>query len=127
MSFNILSASAFFRRDDYAACVSVDAVAQGRRKGVLPSRIPLALLRKIRLNVRNERVIVPRSRAVAQNARLFVGKNDVLILIDDVYPRFSDLEVGIFLARLFKKLIVYVQAQNIALGKARVALCALAV
>ena len=64
---------------------------------------------------------------MAQNARLFVGKDDVLILIDDVYPRFSDLEVGIFLARLFKKLIVYVKAQNIALGKARVALCALAV
>ena len=64
---------------------------------------------------------------MAQNARLFIGKNDVLILIDDVYPRFSDLEVGILFARLFKKFIVYVKAQNIALRKARIALCALAV
>ena len=83
--------------------VSVDAIAQGRCKGVLTSRVPLALLRKIRLNVRNERSESPIAlRAVAQNAWLFVGKDDVLILIDDVYPRVSDLEVGVFLARLFK-------------------------
>ena len=64
---------------------------------------------------------------MAQYARLFIGKQDILVLIDDVYPRLSDLEIGIFLARLFKKLIVYVKAQNVALVKARIALCAFAV
>ena len=64
---------------------------------------------------------------MAQHARLFVGKQNVLVLIYDVYSRLSDLEICILLARLFKKLIVYVKAQNIALVKARVALCALAV
>ena len=64
---------------------------------------------------------------MAQHSRLFVGKQDVLILVNNIYPRLSDLEIRVFLARLFKKLIVYVKAQNIALVKASVALCALSV
>ena len=96
------SASAFFRGDDDAAGVAVYAVAQRRSKGILLARMPFALLRHIGLNIRDEGVIIPYARAVAQHARLLVGEEDVFILIYYVELRRSDLEIGIFLARLLK-------------------------
>ena len=64
---------------------------------------------------------------MAQNTRLFIGKQNVLVLIDDIYPRLSDLEICVLLTRLFKKLVVYIKAEHVALVKARIALCTFAV
>ena len=63
----------------------------------------------------------------AQNTRLFIGKQNVLVLIDDIYPRLSDLEICVLLTRLFKKLVVYIKAEHVALVKARITLRAFAV
>ena len=113
-----------FGGDDQAAGVPVDAVNDA---GTLLAAdagegVPAVVQQGV-----DQRAVRMARRRMHHHALWLVYHNDALILIDDVYPRFSDLEVGVFLARLFKKLIVYVKAQHIALGKARVALCALAV
>ena len=95
-----------FRRDDDAAGVAVDAVAERGGKGVLLLRPPFALLRHVGLNVGDEGVVVPHARAVAQHTGLFVHQQDVLVLIDDVEPRRRNFEPGILLRRSFKKLVV---------------------
>jgi hypothetical protein len=43
---------------------------------------------------------------VAQHAGLFVRQQDVLVLVDDVEPRRRDLQPGVVLRGLFKKLVV---------------------
>ena len=64
---------------------------------------------------------------MAEHTGLFVHEQDVLVLVDDVEPRCADLEVAVLLARLFKKLVVNIEVQHVALGDARIAFCALAV
>jgi hypothetical protein len=90
-------------------------------------RSPLALLIGVSLDVRDEGVVVPGAGAVAEDAGLFVGQQDVLVLVDDVEPRRADLEVRIFLPWLFEKLVVDIKLQDVAHGKSRGALRALAV
>ena len=43
---------------------------------------------------------------VAQHAGLFVRQQDVFVLVDDVEPRRCDLQPGVVLRGLFKKLVV---------------------
>ena len=95
-----------FRSDDDAAGVAVDAVAERGGEGILLPRAPLALLCEIGLDVRDQRVVVPDPGAVAEHARLLVGQEQVLILIDDADPRGADLEIGILLPGLFKEFVV---------------------
>ena len=95
-----------FRRDDDAAGVAVDAVAQRGGEGVFGLRIPLAGLAQVGLDVRDERVPAPLAGAVAQHAGLFVCQQDVLVLVDDVEPRRRNFEPGILLRGSFKKLVV---------------------
>jgi len=68
---------------DDAAGVAVDAVAQGRSKGVLVPGIPLLLLVEVGLNVGDEGVHLFVLVRVAQQARPFVEQHQVFILIDD--------------------------------------------
>ena len=95
-----------FRRDDDAAGVAVDAVAQRGGEGIFRLRVPLAGLAQVGLDVRDERVPAPLARAVAQHAGLFVRQQDVFVLVDDVEPRRCDLQPGVVLRGLFKKLVV---------------------
>ena len=97
-----------FCRNDDAAGVAVDAVAERRGEGVFFLGLPFTLLRHVRLNIRDKRVIIPSTGAVAQHARLFVQQQDVFILVDDRQPRGADLEIGVLLTRLFKELVVYI-------------------
>ena len=113
--------------DDDAAGVAVDAVAQRGGEGVFLARPPFALLGEVGLDVGDERVVVPDARAVAQHARLFVGKEDVLVLVNDRKARRADLEVGVFLARLFKEFIVDIKLQHVAFVQVRIPFGALAV
>ena len=59
---------------------------------------------------------------MAEYARLFVGEKDVFILIDDRKARRADLEIGVFLARFFKKLVADIELQHVALVQTHVAL-----
>ena len=95
-----------FRRDDDAAGIAVDAVAQRGGESVFGLRIPLTVLAQVGLDVRDERVPAPLARAVAQHAGLFVRQQDVLVLVDDVEPRRGNFEPGVVLRGLFKKLVV---------------------
>ena len=67
-----------FGGDDDASGVAVDAVAQGRGKGVLP------LLVKVRLDVIDEGVDLLRLVGVDHQPRPFVQQHQVLILIYDI-------------------------------------------
>ena len=82
---------------------------------------------EICLDVGDERVVIPDARAVAQHARFFVGEEDVLVLVNDREARRADLEIGVFLARLFKEFVVDIKLQQISLVQVRVPLGALAV
>ena len=64
---------------------------------------------------------------MAQNAGLFIQQEDVFVLVDDVQPGRADLEVRVFLARFFKKLVVDIELDGIARVQPRVAFGALAV
>lgn len=76
-----------FGGDDYAAGVAVYAVAERGGEGVLLARAPLALLIGVGLDIGDEGVVIPLSRAVAEDARFLVREQDVLVLVDDVEPR----------------------------------------
>ena len=116
-----------FCRDHDAAGVAVDAVAERRRKAVLPRRVPLAFRAEIRLNVCDERVPAPLPRAVTEDARLFVHEQDIPVLIHDVEPGHGDFAPRIFLPRRLKKLVREIYAHRVALREARLALCRAAV
>ena len=95
-----------FRRDDDAAGVAVDAVAERGGEGVFGLRVPFAALTQVGLNVRDERVPAPFARTVAQDTGLFVRQQNVLVLVDDVQPRRRNFQPGIFLRGSFKKLVI---------------------
>ena len=73
-----------FGGDDEASGVAVDAVAQGRGKGVLPPGVPLPFLVKVRLDVIDEGVDLLRLVGVDHQPRPFVQQHQVLILIYDI-------------------------------------------
>ena len=96
-----------FCRDDDAARVAVDAVAQRGRKRVFLARAPLALGIEIGLNVIDERLAV--FRAVVRMdglPRLFVDEQNIFILIYNMELRRADGQIGIFFFRGIKKLVV---------------------
>ena len=95
-----------FRGDDDAASVPVDPVAEGGGEAVLRLGIPLTLQAQIGLDVGDQGVPAPVPGAVAEDAGLLVGQEDVLILIDDVQPGRGDLQMGVVLGGLFEKLVV---------------------
>jgi len=64
---------------------------------------------------------------VAQHARLFIGKENIVVLVHHGEAGGADLEIGIFLSRLFKKLVVYIQLHGVPRGKPRIAFCPFAV
>ena len=115
------------RRDDDTAGIAVDAVAERGSKGVFLARPPLALPGEIGLDVGDERVVVPGARAVAQNARLLVGEKNVFILVDDGETRRADLEIGVILSELLKKLVADIQLKNVSLAQTGIAPGAFAV
>ena len=82
---------------------------------------------QIILNVGNEGVVIVGTRAVAEHSGLLVGQQDILILIDYVYFGRGYLQVCVFLAGLFEKLVVYVKVENVALAKTVFSLRAFAV
>ena len=60
-------------------------------------------------------------------AGLLVGKENVLILVDDVELRDADGQIGVFLLRGVKKLVVDIKLDDISGGKMGIALGALSV
>ena len=95
-----------FRRDDDAASVAVDAVAEGGGEGVLLAWPPLALLIEVGEHVVDERIDFLVLVGVGKHARGLVEQHDVLVLVDDLKPRRRDREVDVYLARRLEKLIV---------------------
>ena len=75
----------------------VDAVAQGRGKGVLVPGAPLPLLIEVRLDVVDEGVDLFRLVGVDHQAGALVHQEEVFILIDDAQPGLEDGEEEIFL------------------------------
>ena len=85
-----------FRRDDDAAGVAVDAVAERGRERILLARPPFALGIEIGLNVIDQRFAVFRAIVRVNGlAGLLVGKENVLILVDDVELRDADGQIGV--------------------------------
>ena len=91
---------------DDAAGVAVDAVAEGRSKGVLVPGVPLLLLVEIGLNMGDEGVHLFVLVRVAQQARPFVEQHQVFILIDDVQVGLEDAQKGVLLPGLLEELVV---------------------
>ena len=117
-----------FRRDDDAAGVAVDAVAERGRERILLARPPFALGIEIGLNVIDQRFAVFRAvMRVNGLAGLLVGKENVLILVDDVELRDADGQIGVFLLWGVKKLVVDIKLDDISGGKMGIALGALSV
>ena len=106
-----------FGGDNDAAGIAVDAVAQGRGKGVFPPGIPLPLLVEIRLNVVYKGVHLLRFVRMDHQARLLIQQHKVLVLIHDVKAWLKEGEEHIFLPGLVKKLIIYIQLQHIPLAQ----------
>ena len=96
-----------FCRDDDAAGVAVDTVAERGRECMLLARAPLALGIEIGLNVIDERLAV--FRAVVRMdglPGLFVDEQNIFILIYNMEIRRADSQIGIFFFRGIKKLVV---------------------
>ena len=102
--------------DDDAAGVPVDAVAERRGEGVLPSRAPLPLLVEVGLDVVDEGAAVLRA-VVGMDGKTgpLVHKQDVFILIDDGELRGCDGQVGVVLPGLVEELVIDIQLKDIAL------------
>ena len=93
--------------NDNAAGIAVDAVAQGRCKGVLLSGPPLAVGVEICLNVIDQRFAV--FRAVMRMhglPGLFIDQQEIFVLIDDMQFRRGDGQISIFFFWGIKKLVV---------------------
>ena len=116
-----------FRRDDDAASVAVDAVAEGGGEGVFLARLPLALLIEVGEHVIDERVDLFVLVGVGKHSRGLVEQHDVFVLIDDLEPRRRDREIDILFARCFEELVVDVALQHVARDELLVALGARAV
>ena len=89
-----------------AAGVAVDAVAQGRSKGVLVPGVPLLLLVEVGLDMGDEGAHLFVLVRVAQQARPFVEQHQVFILIDDVQVGLEDAQKGVLLPGLLEELVV---------------------
>ena len=92
--------------DDDAAGVAVDAVAQGRGEGVLPLRIPLALLVEVRLDVVDEGVDLLRLVGVDHKALGLVRQEQVFVLVDHGQAGLEQGEEHILLGGLVEELVV---------------------
>ena len=114
-------------RDDDAAGVAVDAVAQSRGERRRVVRIPCARLVEISLDVGDERVAVAVFVRVHDHARRLVREQDVLVLVDHGQARRFDAAERLLLAHLFKVFVVDVELHPVALGEAAGSLGALAV
>ena len=95
-----------FGGNDDAAGVPVDAVAQGRGEGVLPSGVPLPLLIQIRLDVVDEGVDLLRLVGVDHQAGPLVQQQQILVLIHDVQAGLEQRQEKIVLPGLVKELVV---------------------
>ena len=112
------------RRDDDAARVAVDAVAQRGGKGIFLARLPLALLVEIGEQMVDERIDLLPLVGVDDHSGGLIKQHDVFILIDDMQPWVDDREIDVLLARRFKELVVEVKLEPVALAQAVVALSA---
>ena len=110
------------RRDDDAARVAVDAVAQRGREGVLLARLPFALLIEIGEQMVDERIDLLPLVGVDDHSGGLIKQQNVLILVKDVQLWICDGEVDVLLARRFKELVVEVKLEPVALAQAVVAL-----
>jgi len=102
--------------DDDAAGVPVDAVAQGGREGVLPSRAPLPLLVEVGLDVVDEGAAVLRAVVgMDGKPRPLVHQEDVLVLVDNGKLGSRHGQVGVVLPGLVEELVIDIQLKDIAL------------
>ena len=113
------------RRDDDAARVAVDAVAQRGSKDIFLARLPLALLVEIGKQMVDERIDLLPLVGVNDEPGWLVEQQNVLILVKDVQLWICDGEVDVLLARRFKELVVEVKLEPVALGAGSVDLDAL--
>ena len=111
-----------FCRDDDAARVAVDAVAQRGSKDIFLARLPLALLVEIGKQMVDERIDLLPLVGVNDEPGWLVEQQNVLILVKDVQLWICDGEVDVLLARRFKELVVEVKLEPVALAQAVVAL-----
>ena len=95
--------------DDDAPGVAVDAVAQRRGEGVFLPGPPLAAQQQVGLDVGQQGPLrrLP-LRVMAEDAGGLVRQEDVLVLIDDAQLRRRHLAVGVFVAGLLEKFVVYI-------------------
>ena len=105
-----------------SAGIPVNSVAESRSKRILFLRTPFTFYGEIGLDVRNQSVIVPGSVTVTKNTRFFIDKKQVGILINNIQFRTSDLQPGVILARFFKKLVIYIQGEQITRTQSVIAL-----
>ena len=108
------------RRDDDAARVAVDAVAQRGGKGIFLARLPLALLVEIGEQMVDERIDLLPLVGVDDHSGGLIKQHDVFILIDDMQPWVDDREIDVLLARRFKELVVEVKLEPVALAQTAV-------
>ena len=117
-----------FRRDDDAAGVPVNAVAQGGGKSVFLPGPPLPLLIEIGLDVIDKGAPVFRTVVgMHRQSRALVHQQNVFVLVDDVQLGGGHRQIGIVLPGLFKKLVVDIQLQNVTRVQPGVPVNALAV
>ena len=89
------------RRDDDAARVAVDAVAQRGSKDIFLARLPLALLVEIGKQMVDERIDLLPLVGVNDEPGWLVEQQNVLILVKDVQLWICDGEVDVLLCLLY--------------------------
>ena len=116
------------RRDDDAAGVAVDAVAQGGGEGVLRPGVPFALCVEIGLDVVDEGLAVLRTVVgVDRQTGALVRQEDVGVLIYNIQFRRADLQIRVLRLRGVEKFVGDVELDRIALAEPVVPLGPLAV
>ena len=105
-----------FGRDDDAARIAVDPVAEGGRKAVLPGGVVLALLVEVVEDAVDQRVRLAALVLVDEQAGALVREEDVFILVEDV-DRGRDGEEGGRAGRAAEKLVVQVEGKPVSLAQ----------
>lgn len=104
------------------AGVAVNAVAQGRGKGVFPTGIPFLFLIKVCFDMVDQRISAAAFICVHHLAGAFVDQQNMFIFINHVQKRGSNGQESVFTVRFFKEFVVDVKLQQIASSQPRVAL-----
>ena len=100
--------------DDYAAGISVDAVAQCRGEGIFLSGAPFPFLVQVSLDMVDQRTSVIRA-VVGMNcqAGTLIHKQNMIVFIDNVQLRCGDSQISIVFSGFVEEFVIDVQLQYI--------------